>query len=146
MATKIHTSININATPQQVWDVLMNFKEYPQWNPFIQSITGIPKVGHTIKVNLTDMTFTPLILKQQQYKELRWKGQLWLKGIFDGEHYFILSPNEQGGTLFEHGEIFSGLLVALVKNKVIPNTTQGFKTMNEALKQRVENLNLSVSQ
>ena len=45
MALEIETKIRINASPKQVWDVLIDFERYPEWNPFIKSIKGIAIKG-----------------------------------------------------------------------------------------------------
>ena len=39
MAKEIKTEILINATPEKVWSILTSFDNYPNWNPFIKSIT-----------------------------------------------------------------------------------------------------------
>jgi hypothetical protein len=38
-----------------------------------------------------------------------------VKGLFDGEHYWVLSRNASGGTDIAHGENFTGLLVGVIK-------------------------------
>ena len=38
MTKQIKTSIHINATKEKVWEILMDFEKYPEWNPFIKSI------------------------------------------------------------------------------------------------------------
>lgn len=40
MAKEITTQITIDESPNEVWKVLTNFKEYPNWNPFIKEISG----------------------------------------------------------------------------------------------------------
>ena len=37
------------------------------------------------------MTFKPKILTFETNKELKWLGYLFFEGLFDGEHYQILS-------------------------------------------------------
>ena len=138
MRHAIKTEININATPQKVWEVFTAFDQYPDWNPFIKSLEGDVKVGNTIKAILQDMTFKPVVLNYTKGKEFRWKGKLFFKGLFDGEHYFQLLANEDGSTRFIHGEDFGGMLVRLFKKKLSTDTKMGFEEMNKALKGRVE--------
>ena len=60
-----------------------------------------------------DMKFKPLILtfsSDMPIKELRWKGQLLIPGIFDGEHYLIFETLDGNKTRLSHGEKFSGCL------------------------------------
>ncbi len=40
MATEIKTEILISASPEKVWAILNDFGNYPNWNPFITSLTG----------------------------------------------------------------------------------------------------------
>jgi len=37
---KIETEIIINTTPERVWEILIDFENYPNWNPFIRAIVG----------------------------------------------------------------------------------------------------------
>lgn len=86
------------------------------------------------------MGFTPRVLVFDAEREFRWKGQLLLPGIFDGEHYFILQPEPSGGTRFIHGEKFSGILLPFLSKSLDTSTLSGFREMNQALKQRCESL------
>ena len=140
---EIVTSVEIGATPQRVWSVLMDFAEHPSWNPFLRSIEGIPKVGERLKVSIQPvggraMVFRPTILVLAPAQELRWLGRLLLPGIFDGEHYFRIIPIDSNRVRFEHGERFSGILVPLAKSSLTGGTKAGFMAMNEALKARSE--------
>ena len=79
---EIKTQITINATPGKVWEVLTDFENYSNWNPFIRSITGKPKVGSQIAVSIVPpqgkkMTFKPTVLVHERNKELRWMGRLF---------------------------------------------------------------------
>jgi hypothetical protein len=138
----IQTEILINTDITKVWDVLMNFDNYPKWNPFITSISGEPKLGSRLTVSINPpggkgMTFKPNILTLEANKEFRWKGKLGINGIFDGEHYFILESVDKDITKFIHGEKFSGLLVPFVR-KMLDKTQKGFQLMNESIKNECE--------
>lgn len=138
MAKEIKTEILINATPGKVWKVLANFKEYPNWNPFVRSLTGDVKVGNTIKIVLPGMTFKPKVLAFESNKELRWLGHLLFAGLFDGEHSFILINNGNGTTTFRQSEKFNGILVGLFNKKLNTDTKNGFEMMNQKLKELSE--------
>lgn len=139
---KLLTEITISTSPQRVWSVLTDFNNYPNWNPFIKSISGNQNIGSQLNVVIqppgsSSMTFKPKILQFDPYKQFRWKGKLLLKGIFDGEHFFKLTDNNDGTTTLTHGEIFTGILVGLMKKPLI-KTKQGFELMNHAIKNRCE--------
>jgi hypothetical protein len=139
MAKQIHTSIHIKAKPEVVWNILCDFEKYPEWNPFIQSISGELAVGKHLRVQLQGMLFKPLILSLDRNTEFSWLGKLWLKGLFDGEHRFYLSENADGSTTFEHSEKFRGILVNFLWKSLDTDTRKGFEAMNQQLKQRAEN-------
>lgn len=136
---EIHTSIKINATPKQVWQVFTDFNSYPAWNPFVKSLTGNVKEGGQITIKLPGMTFKPLILVFKEQKQLTWQGHLLFKGLFDGAHTFKLEKNSDGTTTFHQSEKFSGILVGLFKKMLLRDTLPGFENMNQKLKERVEN-------
>ncbi len=138
----VSTSILISAPPEQVWDVLTDFSRYPEWNPFIQSISGQLVPGEKLRVGIKPpggkaMTFNPTVLAAQPARELRWKGRLLLPGIFDGEHFFRMEPSGNA-TRFVHGEKFSGLLVGVMGASSFNQIESGFRAMNEAIKERAE--------
>ncbi len=140
MAKHIETSIEINVGKKRVWDILTDFDAYPEWNPFIKSIKGTPKVGGKIKIKLPDMAFTPTIKMFEKEAELKWLGHLWFKGLFDGEHHFQLVENNDGTTTFHHSETFTGILVGLFAKSLDTKTKDGFERMNQKLKQRAESM------
>jgi hypothetical protein len=139
---ELRTEIAIAAPPARVWQVLTDFSAYHEWNPFITSITGKPAVGAELAVTISppggdEMKFRPSVLVCEEPRELRWLGKLWIRGLFDGEHFFQCREAEEGHTRFVHGENFKGLLVKVIGQR-LTNVARGFVYMNEALKRRVE--------
>jgi hypothetical protein len=124
----------------------MDFDSYHQWNPFIQSIVGSGQlaVGNQITVRMKagdkkTQTFKPNVKVMEPAKEFRWLGSLGIKGIFDGEHYFLLEKITPTQTRFTQGEHFSGILRGLIMGMIGEDTRKGFEAMNEALKKKLEN-------
>lgn len=143
MAKTINTSITIQATPEKVWSILTHFNAYGQWNPFITSISGNAEPGNTITVRIeppgaSGMTLKPKVLAFVPTKTFRWKGNLIIPGLFDGEHSFTIVDNENGTVTFEQNEHFTGILIPLFKKLIDVNTTAGFNRMNEQLKLMAE--------
>ena len=139
---KIETHIEIKAPAEKVWDILTDFEGHSRWNPFIKSIEGKKRAGEQLKVLLHPpggfaMTLRPKVLVFNDKKEFRWKGRLFIPGLFDGEHYFILIRKNDTTTRFVHGEKFSGILVG-VFGGVLEKTLKGFEMMNDALKTECE--------
>jgi hypothetical protein len=145
----IETEIEIRATPAHVWRILTDLPDHSQWNPFITSISGSLKVGRKISVRIRPpgkraMSFKPTLLIVEPERELRWKGKVLAPGLFDGEHYFRLTPTGSG-TRFTQGERFSGLLVPFMGSAFGP-TEAGFTAMNESLKRRAESKSFELNQ
>jgi hypothetical protein len=127
----ISASVDITASPQEVWAVLADLDSYGEWNPFIQSASGQLAEGATLTLRLVPaqgraMTFRPRVLVVEPGVMLRWIGRLIMPGIFDGTHQFALE-DLGGHTRLTQSEMFGGIM--------IPFTG---KTINQALKQRVE--------
>jgi hypothetical protein len=140
----IQFEVEITASPLRVWRVLADFTAYPEWNPFVRAISGEQVVGSRLSVTIQPvggkaMSFKPTLLAFDPQKELRWKGQLLMPGIFDGEHYFRLVETSAETVRVTQGEVFSGLLVPLVfRGSMRVGTERGFAALNQALKARAE--------
>jgi len=140
----IETNIVIDSNPEKIWNILTNFEEYEFWNPFMTRVKGNANLGSKIEVNIKTIsgkkrTYYPIITKCETNKELRWKGKSLLPGVFDGERIFVLEKSNDDKILFSHKEIFSGLGVKFVGNKLDESLRESFVRMNEALKMRAEN-------
>jgi hypothetical protein len=139
----LHTQIDIEASAERVWAVLADFAAYPQWNPFIRSVTGEPRQGARLHITVQPsggkaMRFSPVVLAAEACSELRWLGRFLFPGLFDGEHALVIEPLGQGKVRFKQYERFSGLLVGWFRASLDRDTRRGFEEMNRALKQRAE--------
>jgi hypothetical protein len=140
---QLHSEIEIKASAERVWQVLTNFAAFPQWNPFIRMASGEIRSGQRLEVHMQSsgarpMTFRPKVLKVEPNRELRWRGQLWIGGLFDGEHIFTIENIAPGRVRFVQREQFSGVLVPLLARSLDRDTKRGFEEMNQALKSQAE--------
>jgi len=157
---EIYTEIEINASARIVWNILTDFDNFPNWNPFIQKISGDLREGAQIEAflkppknyrffgqaktnsfckppNSNGMKFKPKILAYKPEEELRWLGNLWIPKLFDGEHSFIIEKISENKVLFIQKEKFSGLFVPFFSG-LLKDTKSGFEMMNMALKKEAE--------
>lgn len=140
---ELKTEIKIAATPEKIWEILMDFDRYPEWNPFILSIIGKPKLRERLKVTIQPKDSKPMIFKPRvtMFKgneKFAWLGQLIMSGLFDGHHIFEIERNEDDSSTFIHKEYFSGLLVPIFWKSMETNTKAGFEAMNRKLKELAE--------
>ncbi|HYD29871.1 MAG TPA: SRPBCC domain-containing protein [Azospirillaceae bacterium] len=141
--TFLDTSIIVQAPPARVWEVLTDFAAYPDWNPFILSVSGRLEEGARLEVRIkppeqSPMTFRPRLLAVKPGRELRWLGRVALPGLFDGEHAFEIEGLDGRHSRLRQSERFSGLLPRLMSGKLMGPTRSGFEAMNRALKTRAE--------
>jgi hypothetical protein len=150
MAQEITTTIEIAATPEQVWTVLADLPSYPQWHPVFRAVSGqltagskltitstIPTTGHTMTVKVKVLTAEP-------GTELRWESKLL--GVTISERRFLLSPVE-GGTALVQAETYRGLRgmgalggpgSARSTVSVIGRIQGTFEAINQAIKEQAE--------
>jgi len=133
----------VDSNPDKIWSILTNFKEYGLWNPFMIKVVGNAILGSKIEVNIKTIsgkqrTYFPIITKCEINRELRWKGKSFLPGIFDGERIFVIEKSNDNKVSFLHKEVFKGLGVKLVGNRLDQDLRESFVSMNKALKTRAE--------
>ncbi|MCX5602916.1 SRPBCC domain-containing protein [Streptomyces phaeochromogenes] len=137
MDSALTAVIDIDATPQAVWDVLTDFATYGEWSTFT-SAEGTAHVGSRLTMRMPGMTFRPTITVATPGQELRWVGTLGTKRLFHGQHSFALSPNPDGTTRLTNHEEFSGALVTLTRRLLRTPKHDGYAAFNNSLKQQVE--------
>ena len=139
---EVKSEIIIESSANTVWKILTDFERYPEWNPFIKSISGEQRVGAKLKLSIqpvgaSGMTFKPTVLDIKENRELHWLGKLLISGIFDGEHSLVIEPLDENKVRFVQSEKFTGILVPLFGG-TLDGTEKGFELMNKALKERAE--------
>lgn len=143
MAKQLRTEIEIEATPERVWQVLTDFAAFPEWNPFMTRAEGTVRRGERLTIRMQPdggraMTFRPTVLKAEPNRHLRWVGRVVVPGVFDGEHSFTIERVGEGEVRLIQQEEFRGILVPLMARSLDRNTLPAFEKMNHALKRRAE--------
>lgn len=142
MKQEIRTEIIIEASNEKVYEILTDLSDYESWNPFIIHSEGDVQVGNTIintmKNGEKSMVFKPKVLKAEKGLAFEWLGSLFIRGFFDGHHYFHLQKIEENKVNLIHGEEFSGILSGMIFRKISKDTRNNFIKMNRALKSLAE--------
>ena len=141
---ELHSHIEIDAPPQEVWRVLVDLERYHEWNPFIVEARGVVEQGARLGLVMHPpggraVTLKPAVTEVRPREVFEWWGHLVVRGLFDGRHRFELEPT-QGGTRVAQTETFTGILVPLLRRSLDTHTAAGFQVMNDALKARVERI------
>ncbi|MDN3494893.1 SRPBCC domain-containing protein [Planococcus sp. APC 4015] len=138
MSIVFATTIDIDATPEQVWEVLSDFPAYGEWSNFSR-VTGSPALGSKLKMRMPGFWFTSTVTQATPHEELRWSAKLFTAGLFLGEHDFTLIRKADGTTNVVNTETFSGSLTRPFEGLFARNHNEGgYATFNRALKSRVE--------
>ena len=143
MDKQLRAEVEVEASPERVWEVLTDFAAYRQWNPFIVEGGGQAVPGSRLELRMRlpgrrPTTFRPEVLEAEPGRRLRWLGRLPVPGLFDGEHSFILEPAGPGRVRVVQQEEFRGLAARPVLAMIGKPTLAGFQQMNQALKARAE--------
>jgi hypothetical protein len=142
MTKELRTEIEIQASPEKVWQILTDLDKYPDWNPFIHHAIGKAKVGEKVDITFRsgskDMTLHCTVVKVKPNRELCWKYHVILPGLWSGEHSFTIEPMGANQVRFIDIEIFTGLLIPLQAKDIDTNSRRDFEAMDKALKARAE--------
>ena len=137
---EIRTAETINAPKEKVWSALIDFENYPVWNPYHVSVEGAFREGADLEVRIErpdgkKVEIPPHIIRIRENEELTWGGGI--KPLFYGEHTFLLRDGPNGSTLLTHNEDFDGIFVGFAD--LPPEVlTEGYNRMNLALKDYLE--------
>jgi hypothetical protein len=147
MPYEIADSTRIAATPENVWAVLADLDNYPQWHPYYQSVTGQLTVGSTLTIRTTSpSTGNPVTLKVkvqavQPGSELAWASKL--AGITTIKRRFLLSSAD-GGTELTQAGTYRGLGGGRGPGgrrgalRTVANLEANYTQVNEAIKKQAE--------
>ena len=143
MAYEVSTTIEIAATPENVWAVLADLANYAKWHPVYLGVTGQLAAGSMLTITTTHpasgraMTARVKVLTAEPNTELRWVSKL--AGVTISERIFQLSPFA-GGTALVQAASYRGLGRSgnRVMNKTVTRIEDTFATINQAIKQQAE--------
>jgi hypothetical protein len=139
---ELRTEIEIQASPERVWQILTDLAKYPEWNSLITRAIGKAEVDARVDITVPsgskEMILHCTVIKEEPNRELCWKYHVILPGLFRGEHSFIIEPTGANQVHFINREVFNGLLVPLQAKDIDTNSRRGFEAMDRALKARAE--------
>ncbi|HJK92744.1 MAG TPA: SRPBCC domain-containing protein [Polyangiaceae bacterium LLY-WYZ-15_(1-7)] len=143
----VRTEIEIDASPEVVWQVLTDLGTYADWNPVVMAPRCRGPLGpgadfdFRLKLGFLEAPIEAVIVRADG-SELRWEGprRKLQKPLARGSHYFRLEPIGEGRTRVVHGEEFGGPLFALPWRVLGPRIGRAYDQLNAALKRRAESV------
>ena len=140
--TELRTEVEIDAPVSHVYRVLTDFFSYPDWNPFLTSISGELAVGQHLNVEMSlpegkTYLLEPRVTQVTENAELAWCGRFVFPALLEAEHFFKLSERGAALTRVVQGQNFSGFLLRFAGHE-LTLAARGCVYMNQALKKRAE--------
>lgn len=142
MQKEINYEIEIQASPEKVWQVLTDLDKYAEWNPLLHNAAGKTQVGEKVDVAFRTASkkgsLRCTVIEARPNQKLCWEYHVVLPGLLKGKHIFTIEPIGEEQVRFIDREIFNGLFVPLIAKDIDTNSKTAMETMDKALKARVE--------
>ena len=128
---KSSAEIEIDASPQVVWEVLTRFENWPSWNPDVKSMSfdGPLAPGSEFRWKAGPGTIVSTLDRIEPPRHIAWRGRTLTINAY---HEWWLEPSD-GGTHARTEESFSGLLVRLLRGSLQ-------KTLDKSLQDGLQHL------
>ncbi|WP_049900322.1 SRPBCC domain-containing protein [Natrinema altunense] len=139
---QVEVFIEIDAPPAVVWEALLAFDTYPEWDPISRTIEGVavdPSMQRTgdASADLGRFLDGPMAVTVEPTRRLAWLDRLVVPFAFDRYHEFHLEPIADGRrTRLLQRETVRGAFVPLVFDAA--RVERAFVAMNEAIATRAE--------
>ncbi len=142
MRHEIVAALEIDATPERVWEVLTDFAAYRQWNSLFWPEPGEVRPGARIRVRLRlagglRSSFVAEVTDCQPGRCFDWRGRL-AGGLLEGRHSFTIESLAPGRVRFVQREVFSGPLAPLHMLLMGGWLRRAYARVNEELRARAE--------
>lgn len=138
MSRAYEAEADINASPETIWELLVDAPNYASWNPSVEKIEGAIRPGETIKVFVKvnpGRAFPVKVTTFERPSRMVWSGGMPL-GLFKGVRTYTLTPSSTA-THFTMKEVYSGPLLGMIWGS-IPDLGPSFQEFTSGLKARAE--------
>lgn len=132
-------STDIDAGPEQVWQVLIDAGGWPAWNSGVESVEGRIAPGEKVVIRSTvapGRAFPVRVTVFESPRRLVFRSGMPL-GLFTGERTYSLEGIDDSRTRFRMREEYTGIMLPVIW-KSMPDLQPSFDQFVTGLKQRVE--------
>ena len=129
----------IDASPGQVWAVLVDVGSWRDWDSGVDRVDGRVALGEKLTLYATmirNRPFTVAVTEIRPHEAMRWRGGLPL-GLAVIERTYSLDGQEDGSTVLTVREDHTGPLAGLLARST-PDLNPSFRQFCEGLKARAE--------
>jgi uncharacterized protein YndB with AHSA1/START domain len=148
MAGELRTSVDVDAGPELVWEVLTDVPAYPQWAPVLTGAEGTFAAGGQVWLSfppgnpLLRTRARARVLEVTPYQRLRFGlrlARLGTPGLLDTDHRMTIVERDGGVRLWLEIR-FRGLLLPVLTRSLNRDRAPAFGPVPENLKAQIERL------
>lgn len=139
-------TVEIAAPAEHVWEVLVDYPRYPEWNPYTVAVETTLEIGDPIDLTLPNPDGSPGTFVNREYirvvdppHHLRYDTGDELQGVFAVRDQWI-EPLGPERCTYRTTDAFSGEHAALVVEASGTWVKEGFDAVAHALRERAEQL------
>ena len=137
--TSFEAAARIDASPEQVWALLVDVGSWRDWDSGVDRVDGRVALGERLTLYATmirSRPFSVTVTEIRPREAMRWRGGLPF-GLAVIERTYSLDKQEDGGTLLTVREDHSGLLAGLL-GRSTPDLNPSFRQFCAGLRTRAE--------
>ena len=139
------TRFDVNASAEEVWQVLTTLERYGEWNPQIPRASGdIQEQGRIVLcLALPGRPAVNLLATVEEVRPgqlLTWRGHVGAPWLFEGHRRFEIRAAEGHRVSVTHVEDIHGVLAPLFAMVMGGAIHRSHHALNQALRTRVENV------
>jgi hypothetical protein len=129
----------IDASPDQVWALLVDVAGWRDWDSGVDRVEGRVALGERLTLYATMIRSRPFVVAVTEIRPreaMRWRGGLPL-GLAVIERTYRLDEQDDGGTVLTVREDHTGPLAAVL-GRTTPDLNPSFRQFCDGLKARAE--------
>ncbi len=137
-------TVEIDAPPELVWEVLTDLAAYPRWNPFTIEVRSTLRVGDPIDLTVRMSRLGWTVKQRERVSEVRaperlaWTMKLGSRHLVNAERIQRIERLPSGGSRYTTEDAIAGALAPLVFAIFGTSLEDGFRAMAAALKAEAE--------
>jgi hypothetical protein len=128
----------IHASAEAIWALLTDAEKMPSWNSTVTSVGGKIALGETLELRVPaapKRVFKPKVTRFEPSRSMEWSDGF--APMFKGVRTFTLSPNGDGSVTFRMKEVFTGMMLPMIKGS-LPDFAPAFEAYAADLKRAAE--------
>lgn len=136
--------ILINAPAELVWEILLDFDNYGEWNTFCPSVKGEPVVGAALEMQV-DLgnglqQQVEYVTRVEPCRSITWSMENKPGDPVHADRTQRITPIDDASCYYNSIDEFSGEFVPQMMEAMAEAVERGFNACAEGLKQRAETL------